>query len=151
MDSISIVCPKASSPRAWWMATRPDTPLRVFLEWWPRPIFTPGRDCYSNELIELAGGVNVCREQPGSSFEISASQVVAAQPEVYFVSWCGVSADKLDPRRVIEREGFEDLEVAKRGAVYPLDEAFAGRPGPRMLEAARIMARAIAKERARES
>lgn len=118
-------------------------PVRVFLEWWPRPIFTPGRDCYSNELIALAGGVNVCADHPGSSFEISPEGVVATDPEVYFISWCGVAADKLDPRRVIERPGFEKLAVAKRGAVYPLDEAFAGRPGPRMLEAARIMARAI--------
>jgi len=28
--------------------------------------------------------------------------------------------------------------------VYRLDERFSGRPGPRMLEAARVMARAIA-------
>ena len=97
-------------------------------------------------MIALAGGVNVCAEHPGSSVEISTEQVVASDPEIYFVSWCGVSADKLDPRRVIERPGFEDLRVAKRGSVYPLDEAFAGRPGPRMLEAARIMARAIRGE-----
>ena len=131
------------------MAQRPSTPTRVFLEWWPRPIFAPGRDCYSNELIELAGGVNVCGERPGSSLEISAEEVVEAAPELYFVSWCGVAADKLDPERVIRREGFEELAVAQRRAVYPVDEAFAGRPGPRMLEAARIMQRAIAKERER--
>jgi iron complex transport system substrate-binding protein len=119
---------------------------RVFLEWWPRPIFSPGRDCYSNELIDLAGGVNVFGDRPGSSLEVSAAEVCAADPDIYFVSWCGVAKEKLDPSRVTRRAGFEELSAARRGAVFPVDEAFAGRPGPRMLEAARIMGRAIRGE-----
>ena len=120
-------------------ATRP-TPARVYLEWWPRPMFTPGAACYSNELIALAGGVNVFGDRPGSSLEISTQELIAAQPEVCFVSWCGVAADKLDIRRLIDRPGLEQLPAARAGRVFPLDERFSGRPGPRMLEAARIMA-----------
>ncbi|WP_165703556.1 cobalamin-binding protein [Enhygromyxa salina] len=118
-------------------------PARVYLEWWPRPMFTPGSACYSNELIALAGGVNVFGAQPGSSLEITAEQLIAAQPQLCFVSWCGVALDKLDPRRLIDRPGLEQLDAARRGHVYPLDERFSGRPGPRMLEAARIMAAGI--------
>jgi iron complex transport system substrate-binding protein len=116
---------------------------RVYLEWWPKPMFTPGRDCYSNELIELAGGINVFRHRPGSSVEISAADVVGAQPDVCFVSWCGVAPDKLNPEHLIRRPGLEALSAARAAHVYPLDEAFSGRPGPRMLEASRIMADAI--------
>lgn len=123
-------------------AERP-TPARVYLEWWPRPMFTPGAACYSNELISLAGGINVFGDRPGSSLEISVQDVIAAQPEVCFVSWCGVAADKLDVRRLIDRPGLEDLPAARAGRVFPLDERFSGRPGPRMLEAARIMAAGI--------
>lgn len=124
-------------------AARRPRPARVYLEWWPRPMFTPGAACYSNELIRLAGGVNVFGERPGSSLEISTEELVAAAPEVCFVSWCGVAEDKLDPRRLIERPGLEDLPAAQEGAVHRLDERFSGRPGPRMLEAARRMAAAI--------
>ena len=116
---------------------------RVYLEWWPRPMFTPGADCYSNELIALAGGVNVFGERPGSSLEIGASALVAADPDVCFVSWCGVAADKLDVARLIERPGLEGLGAAARAQVYAVDERFSGRPGPRMLEAARIMAAGV--------
>jgi ABC-type Fe3+-hydroxamate transport system substrate-binding protein len=123
-------------------------PVRVYLEWWPRPMFSPGADCYSNELIALAGGVNVFGERPGSSVEIDAGQLLAAEPEIAFISWCGVAAAKLDVRRLIERPGLESLAVAQAGRVFPLDEQFAGRPGPRMLEAARIMAEQIARARA---
>lgn len=116
---------------------------RVYLEWWPKPMFTPGRDCYSNELIALAGGVNVFAERPGSSVQIDARELSLAAPDVCFVSWCGAPASKLDPSNLIKREGLAGLPAVRDGRVYPLDEAFSGRPGPRMLEAARIMARAI--------
>ena len=118
-------------------------PTPVYLEWWPKPMFTPGADCYSNELIALAGGRNVFGDRPGSSLEVQAAEVVAAAPEVCFVSWCGVAEDKLDPQNLIARPGLEALSAAQQGRVYRLDEAFSGRPGPRMLEAARRMAAAI--------
>lgn len=117
--------------------------VRVYLEWWPRPMFTPGSACYSNELIALAGGVNVFRDRPGSSLEIDTQDLLSAEPDVCFVSWCGVAADKLDIRRLIDRPGLAELPAARAGRVYPLDERFSGRPGPRMLEAARIMSAGI--------
>lgn len=126
--------------------TRPPVPTRVYLEWWPRPMFSPARECYSNELIELAGGVNVFGDRPGSSVEIDAEQLRAVDPEVCFVSWCGVAEHKLDVDSVGKRPGLERLRVVQNRRIYPLDERFSGRPGPRMLEAARRMRRAIAGE-----
>lgn len=125
--------------RAW----RPARRVRIYLEWWPRPMFTPGAACFSNGLIELAGGVNVFADRPGASVEITPAELVAADPELCFVSWCGVRRDKLDPSNLIRRPGLEALAAARAGRVLPLDERFAGRPGPRVLEAARIMAAAV--------
>jgi iron complex transport system substrate-binding protein len=68
---------------------------------------------------------------------------VAADPDLCFVSWCGVAEDKLDPQNLIRRPGLEGLRAAQAGRVFRLDEAFSGRPGPRMLEAARRMQLAI--------
>jgi iron complex transport system substrate-binding protein len=125
-------------------ATRRGAPARVYLEWWPRPMYTPGAACFSNELIALAGGVNVFGDRSGASVEVGAAELVAADPDVCFVSWCGVAHDKLDPDNLINRSGLEQLRAARARRVYRLDEKFSGRPGPRVLEAARIMARAIA-------
>lgn len=121
----------------------PREPVRVYLEWWPKPMFTPGADCYSNELIRLAGGINVFADRPGSSVQIDEAELAAADPDVCFVSWCGVRADKLDPGHLGRRPGLDALSAVREKRVYALDEAFSGRPGPRMLEAARVMARAI--------
>lgn len=126
-------------------AARPARAVRVYLEWWPKPMFTPGADCYSNELISLAGGFNVFGDREGSSVQIETADLLAADPDVCFVSWCGVPQAKLDPQNLIQREGLEELAAARAGRVYPLDEAFCGRPGPRMLEASRRMAAAIAE------
>jgi iron complex transport system substrate-binding protein len=122
---------------------RPERPVRIYLEWWPRPMFSPGRDSYADELISIAGGVNVFGDRPGASVRIEPEELVTADPELCFVSWCGVAEAKLDPGNLVERSGLEGLAAARAGRVYALDERFSGRPGPRMLEAARRMAAAI--------
>lgn len=122
---------------------RPAEPVPVYLEWWPKPMFTPGTDCFSNELISLAGGRNVFGNRLGSSLQIEPQELLEADPAVCFVSWCGVAEAKLDPGNLIGRPGLEFLPAARQGRVYALDEQFSGRPGPRMLEAARRMAAKI--------
>lgn len=139
------VCAAMLAEREALRAARPARARRVYLEWWPRPMFSPGAACYSNELIALAGGINVFADRPGASVEVTPEDVVRADPELCFVSWCGVAEAKLDPDNLIRRPGLEALAAARAGRVYRLDERFSGRPGPRMLTAARIMARAIAE------
>ena len=117
--------------------------MPVYLEWWPNPMFSPGAKCWTNELIELAGGVNVFRHLPVQSGEVAAADLVAADPEVIFLSWCGVPFDKLDPRRVLRRKGLESLRAVRGRRIYPVDESLLGRPGPRVVDGAEAMARAI--------
>jgi iron complex transport system substrate-binding protein len=122
---------------------RVDPPVRVYLEWWPRPMFTPGAETYADELIALAGGVNVFGDRPGASVRIEPAELVAAAPDLCFVSWCGVAEAKLDPENLCARPGLQALPAATSGRVYALDEALSGRPGPHVLEAARRMAERI--------
>ena len=140
-ERAAMVRADLEAQRAELVAARPAEAVPVYLEWWPRPMFSPAADCYSNELIALAGGVNVFAGRAGASVEVTAEEVLAADPAVCFVSWCGVAADKLDPDNLVKR--MEGSAAARAGRVYPVDERFSGRPGPRMLEASRIMARAI--------
>ncbi len=122
---------------------QPAQPVRIYLEWWPRPMFSPGRDTYAQELIALAGGINVFGDRPGASVQIEPEELLRADPELCFVSWCGVDETKLDPDNLVRRPGLEQLPAARAGRVHALDERYSGRPGPRMLEASRRMAAAI--------
>ena len=124
-------------------ARREKSPVPVYLEWWPKPMFTPGAACWTNELIELAGGINVFRHLERQSAEIDAADVAAADPRIIFVSWCGVPHEKLDPQRVLNRPGLEGVRAVKERRVYAIDEAFLGRPGPRVIEGIRAMAEKI--------
>jgi iron complex transport system substrate-binding protein len=119
--------------------------LPIYLEWWPKPMFTPGRICFSNELIELAGGVNIFKDRSGSSIEISPQEVIDRAPQVCFISWCGAPVEKLNPENLRKRDGLESLNPLARKYVIPIDEAYTGRPGPYMLEASRQMALVIQK------
>ena len=103
----------------------------------------PGADCYSNELIALAGGVNVFGQRNGSSLEVSEDELAAAMPEIGFVSWCGVAFDKLDCARLLQRPALAATPMVRNRRVFALDERFSGRPGPRMVTAIEEMARVI--------
>ncbi|MCZ6646318.1 MAG: cobalamin-binding protein [SAR324 cluster bacterium] len=126
-----------------------EPPLRVYLEWWPKPMFSPGRACWSNELIKIAGGRNVFGGLPAQSAEVQVADVVAADPEVIFVSWCGVPMDKLNPERVLKREGLETVSAVREGRVYAVDESLLGRPGPRVVQGITAMAEKLREARRR--
>jgi iron complex transport system substrate-binding protein len=122
-------------------AGQPAVPL--YLEWWPKPMFTPGRACWSNELIALAGGRNVFADQPGQSAEVAPEAVARANPAVIVVAWCGVPFDKLNVNRVLQREGLESVSAVRTRRVHAVDESLLGRPGPRVVEGIEHLARAI--------
>jgi len=129
----------------------PGPPLRVYLEWWPRPMYTPGRACYTNEVLALAGGTNVFGDRPGSSVEIRPDELRAKDPDVCVVSWCGVPAQKLDPAHLGRRPGLDGLRSVQAGRVFAVDEALLGRPGPALFEGALALARRFASIRGRLS
>jgi iron complex transport system substrate-binding protein len=122
-------------------ASRP--PARVYLEWWPKPMFTPGAACWSNDLIRLAGGENVFAGLAGQSCEVSVGELCAADPEVIFVAWCGVPFAKLNVERVLRREGLQAVHAVRERRLYAIDESLLGRPGPRVVDGIEAMARAI--------
>ncbi|MBI3991868.1 MAG: cobalamin-binding protein [Candidatus Lambdaproteobacteria bacterium] len=126
---------------------RGQPPVPVYLEWWPKPMFTPGDRCWSNEMIALAGGVNVFRDRVGQSVEVQPADVAAADPQVIFLSWCGVPTDKLNPRRVATRDGLQNVAAVRAGRVVPIDESLLGRPGPRVIEGIARMAEVIRQAR----
>ena len=75
--------------------------------------------------------------------EITPEELVEARPDVCFISWCGAPYAKLNPDNLRGRAGLEQLNEQARTQVIPIDEAYTGRPGPRMLEASRQMAEVI--------
>ena len=100
---------------------------RVFLEWWPRPVITPGRQCWTTEMMAIAGGDNVFADLDVRSTPIEDDAVPARWPDILLTCWCGVPHDKQRPEKMLERPGWT-------GQVYAAEERYFGRPGPRLVD-----------------
>ena len=116
---------------------------KVLVEWWPKPLIAPARLSWVNELLHLAGGVNPFEGRDGKSAEVSDDEVRAAAPDAVVMSWCGVKEEKYRRDVVERRPGWSDVRAVKHGRIYPVTEAFLGRPGPRLVEGYRALARIV--------
>jgi iron complex transport system substrate-binding protein len=117
---------------------------KVLVEWWPKPVIAPARLSWVNELLRLAGGVNPFEGREGKSAEIADAEAVAAAPDAVVMSWCGVKEEKYRADVVARRAGWQDVPAVKHGRIFPVTEAFLGRPGPRLVEGYRALARICA-------
>jgi len=117
---------------------------KVLVEWWPRPVIAPARQSWVNELLRLAGGVNPFASRDGKSVEVSDDEARAAAPDAIVMSWCGVKEEKYRADVVARRPGWADVPAVRHGRIHPVTEAFLGRPGPRLVEGYRALARICA-------
>ena len=114
---------------------------KVLVEWWPKPVIAPARLSWVNEVLRLAGGVNPFEGRDGKSAEIPDADARAAAPDAIVMSWCGVKEDKYRSDVVARREGWAEVPAVKHGRIFPVTEAFLGRPGPRLVEGYRALKR----------
>lgn len=116
----------------------------VYIEWWPKPAITPGCRCWTRDMIEIAGGVNIFEDQDFRSGEVTYQEVAEKNPDLILLCWCGIPIEKIDTESAIHREGWQEITAVKEGKVFAVEEGFYGRPGPRALSGIRQMAEWIA-------
>lgn len=104
----------------------------VYFEISPDPLMAVGDFGYVNDLISLAGGVNVVRGTGEEYPRISSEYLVNADPEVVILSHADNPAAALEIVRA--RPGWENLNAVRNGRVYAdLDMDVILRPGPRLV------------------
>ena len=97
-------------------------------------MIVPGRQSWVTDRIELAGGEDPGGAEPVKSLPIEVSDAVKRDPDAVVISWCGVALEKYRTSQVLERAGWEETTAVRHQQVYPVAEAFLGRPGPRLVE-----------------
>ncbi|HNC95791.1 MAG TPA: cobalamin-binding protein [Myxococcota bacterium] len=107
---------------------------KVFLEWWPRPVIVPGRDCWTTEMIRLAGGESLFADLELRSTPVENHRVLERPPDLMLTCWCGVPHDKQRPEKMAERSGWDRLEAVQKKRMYAAEECYFGRPGPRVVD-----------------
>jgi iron complex transport system substrate-binding protein len=129
----ATVATAKTRPRVYWEldATDPAKPYSV----------GPGN--FVSDLITLAGGANIF-EQASSPFpQVSAEQIVAADPQVIILSDAayGITAESVG-----QRPGWQAIQAVKQQRVAPIDDNLVSRPGPRIVDGLEATARIIHPE-----
>ena len=105
---------------------------KVFVEIGHRPLFTAGKGSFIDELITLAGGINIAHDIPRPYSYYNAEQVVQRRPDIIIIS--GMLKENT-PATVKNRLGWDKIPAVKNGRVYnDIDQNLFLRPGPRLVE-----------------
>ena len=116
-----------------------DSRPSILVQWWPKPVITPGRQSWATDVIEAAGGRAVLADENHKSRPMTDQEVTDAAPDAVVLSWCGVHPDKYRPDVVLRNPAWQRLGFVTRERVFCIGEPFLGRPGPRLVQGVRAM------------
>ncbi|TVP84346.1 MAG: cobalamin-binding protein [Alkalicoccus sp.] len=106
---------------------------RIYWEWWPKPIFTPGKKNWLTEMGELAGAVNIFSDVDQASVQTTWEEVLNRNPEYILAAWVGVRKNKVNPKVIRKRPGWSEMKAVREDQIHILEEPYYCRPSPRLL------------------
>ncbi|WP_100400100.1 cobalamin-binding protein [Bacillus sp. FJAT-44742] len=108
-------------------------PVRLYWEWWPKPVFTPGGGNWLSTISRLAGGVNIFEHKKEPSLQITWEEIREQNPDHICLAWVGVQTSKINPKIVRKRPNWKDMRAVQNGRIHILEEPLYCRPSPRLL------------------
>lgn len=107
---------------------------KVWIEVGPE-LFTVGGDGLLHEMVELAGGENVAKNEKGWP-QISSEKVITWNPDVIISTYGGV-------KEIQERKGWENVNAIKNKRVIAIDPNLSSRSGPRVIDGVEKITQAL--------
>jgi iron complex transport system substrate-binding protein len=105
---------------------------KVFVEIWHDPLFTAGCGSFIDELISLAGGINIAYDTKRPYSIFSWEEVISRNPDCIFVAYM---SEKSPLELIKKRPGWANLAAVKNNRVYTdIDPNMLLRPGPRLAQ-----------------
>jgi iron complex transport system substrate-binding protein len=117
--------------------------VRVLVEWWPKPIIAPARQSWVHQLLVRAGASDPLADRELKSLPLTDEDAARLAPDASVIAWCGVRVEKYRPDVVLRRPAWQGLRLVRERRVYPISEAWLGRPGPRLVEGMRALRRIV--------
>ena len=105
--------------------------------------WTSGPNTFMEQLIQMAGGVNVGSAMTDAWAQISLEELLVQDPDLILL---GDAAYGMTAEQVATRAGWETLTAVKNNAIYPFNDDMASRPGPRMVDGLEALAKLIHPE-----
>ncbi|WP_046213024.1 ABC transporter substrate-binding protein [Paenibacillus wulumuqiensis] len=121
---------------------KPEQKKKVYIEF--SPGWTVGKGEFMDELITLAGGINIAGDTEGWN-EINEENIVAADPDVILYSKETVDTKtKQTLDQIIRaRSGWSEIKAIKNDQLFGLNDDLVSRPGPRVTDGLVEIAHAI--------
>ena len=112
---------------------------KVFWQIGIRPLITCGRASYHHELINLAGGINIVKEN--TAYPIyNLEEVIKAQPDIIIVS---------NMESKVAKTFWQKFQITNR--IYIVNSDIFDRPSPRIIQALKILIQILHPEVAIDS
>lgn len=107
-------------------------------------IFTVGGGSFISEILHIAGGRNIFSRIDQRYPEISKESIIKKAPEIIIEIRAGEDLSNCEKEAISkEWKRLASLKAASQGRVYVFTENFLLMPGPRVVEAARLLAEEI--------
>lgn len=105
---------------------------KVYYEIWHEPLMTAGPGTFIDDLLTLAGGINIARETKTTFPEISLELIIQKAPDIFIYSHHGDSHIGLE--EIYARHNWQDVPAIKNKQVYVIDSNIVQRATPRLVD-----------------
>jgi iron complex transport system substrate-binding protein len=114
-----------------------DKRLKIFIEIWFEPLTTAGKGSFIDELITLAGGINIAKNtlRPYSIF--SPEEVIKQNPDCIFLTYMN---EEKPIELVKKRFGWQQINAVRNNRIYnDIQPDILLRPGPRITKGLKLL------------
>ncbi|MFD1886037.1 ABC transporter substrate-binding protein [Paenibacillus wenxiniae] len=120
----------------------PEQKKKVYIEF--SPGWTVGKGEFMDEMITLAGGINIAGDTTGWH-EINEEAIVAANPDVilYSKGSMDTKTNQTLDQIIRARSGWNKIKAIQNNQLFGLDDDLVSRPGPRVTDGLVEIAHAI--------
>ena len=102
----------------------------IYWQVWDDPLMTAGKNSFINDIITLAGGINIFGEENSDYPIISDEAVIAAKPQFIFISKASENYSATNNKIM-----FYAMKKDSGASVHYVNDDKFSRPGPRCAEA----------------
>jgi iron complex transport system substrate-binding protein len=108
--------------------------VRIYWEWWPKPLIAAGQSSWVQQMSHIAGARNVFADVEPGSRVVADADVIQRDPELLMICWCGTLQRIQETSRVSSRPGWDRISGVIAGRIHCVPEALFGRPSQRLLD-----------------
>lgn len=122
-------------------------PVRLYFEWWPKPVFTPGRKSWLTEVSSIVGGINIFHDHDVETVQSDWNEVKKRKPDYVFIIWTGVETNRIKKELITSRPEWKNASFNHPNRIFILPEGWYCRPSPRILTGIQKLAHILYPDR----